>query len=223
MRHTRECTSRDGASIFRWNERGGGEPVLLLHGLLGESSHWKASLDALSGCCRSMALSLARACRLTQADVVEFTVAPRYPSQAEARGGHEWLIEFRRFPADLADFGRLLDEALAELNNDYHTKRTGAVGMIAPRVTPLPPRTFYRWMREHGKLGDQHKVPRVTNDRAVAEALLAEAALEEHTARTGSRGGMTRGATPATRRPARPCSASIPRAGGLPCTFSESS
>ena len=114
---------------------------------------------------------------------MEFTVAPRYPSQAEARGGHEWLIEFRRTPSDLADFGRILDETLAELNNDYHTKRTGAVGMIAPQVTPLPPRTFYHWMRKHGKLGDQHKVPRVTNDRSMAEALLAEASLEEHTAR----------------------------------------
>ena len=127
--------------------------------------------------------ALARACRLTQADVVEFTVAPRYPSQAEARGGHEWLIEFRRTPSDLADFGRILDETLAELNNDYHTKRTNAVGMIAPQVTPLSPRTFYRWMREHGKLGDQHKVPRVTNDRSMAEALLAEASLKEHTPR----------------------------------------
>jgi hypothetical protein len=48
--------------------------------------------------------------------------------------------------------------------------------MVAPRVTALPPGTFYRWMREQGKLGDQHKVPRLTNDRAVADALLAAAA-----------------------------------------------
>ena len=55
--------------------------------------------------------------------------------------------------------------------------------MIAPQVTPLPPRTFYRWMRKHGKLGDHHKVPRVTNDRSMAEALLAETSLKEHTPR----------------------------------------
>jgi hypothetical protein len=121
--------------------------------------------------------ALTRACRLTGADVVEFTVAPRYPSQTEARGGHEWLIEFRRAPADLADFSRILDETLRQLNHDYHTKRIGAVGMIAPRVTALPSRTFYRWMRDRGKLGDQHKVPRVTNDRTMAEGLLADACL----------------------------------------------
>jgi hypothetical protein len=124
--------------------------------------------------------ALARACRHTQADVVEFTVAPRYPSQAEARGGHEWLVEFRTSPSDLAEFGRILDETLMDLNHDYQTKRTGAVGMVAPRVTSLPPRTFYRWMREIGKLGNQHKVPRATNDRTVAEALLG-LMLEVHT------------------------------------------
>jgi hypothetical protein len=104
--------------------------------------------------------------------VVEFTVAPRYPSAEEPRGGHEWLVEFRIPPREPEDFARVLDETLIALNTDYRTKRTGSVGMVAPGVTALPPGTFYRWMRENGKLGDQHKVPRVTNDRTVAEALL---------------------------------------------------
>jgi hypothetical protein len=119
------------------------------------------------------------ACQRTGAEVVEFTVAPRYPSQAESRGGHDWLVEFRLPPEDLARFARILDEILMGLNNDYHTKRTGNVGMIAPRVIPLPPGTFYRWMRQAGKLGDQHKVPRVTNDRTVAEALLSAVPARE--------------------------------------------
>jgi hypothetical protein len=51
--------------------------------------------------------------------------------------------------------------------------------MVAPWVTPLPPGTFHRWMRKNVRLGDQHKVPRATNDRALADALLAEAGLEE--------------------------------------------
>lgn len=119
------------------------------------------------------------ACQRTGAEVVEFTVAPRYPSQAESRGGHDWLVEFRHPPGDLAAFARTLDQVLMGLNNDYRTKRTGDVGMTAPRVIPVPPGTFHGWMRQAGKLGDQHKVPRVTNDRAVAEDLLRTAAGQE--------------------------------------------
>jgi hypothetical protein len=120
--------------------------------------------------------ALTTACRRTEAEVVEFTVAPRYPSAEEPRGAHEWLVEFRIPPREPEDFVRILDETLVALNTDYRTKRTGGVGMVAPRVTVLPPGTFYRWMREQGKLGDQHKVPRVTNDRTVADGLLRAAA-----------------------------------------------
>ena len=117
--------------------------------------------------------AITRACRRTESEVVEFTVAPRYPSAGEPRGGHEWLVEFRIPPREPHDFVRILDETLITLNTDYRTKRTSAVGMVAPRIATLPPGTFYRWMKAHGKLGDQHKVPRVTNDRKVAQGLLA--------------------------------------------------
>jgi len=116
--------------------------------------------------------ALVRACRRTEAEVVEFTVAPRFPTAVEPRGGHEWLVEFRVPPTEPEDFVRILDEALISLNTDYRTKRAGAVGMTAPVMTVLPGGSFYRWMQRAGRLGDQHKVPRVTNDRAVARALL---------------------------------------------------
>jgi hypothetical protein len=121
--------------------------------------------------------ALVRACRRTEAEVVEFTVAPRWPSATEARGGHEWLVEFRVPPTEPDDFTRILDEALATLNTDYRTKRSGSVGMVAPVVTTLPAGTFHRWMRKAGRLGDQHKVARVTNDRTIANALLAASGL----------------------------------------------
>ncbi len=117
--------------------------------------------------------ALTGACRRTEAEVVEFTVAPRFPSSGEPRGGHEWLVEFRLPPREPEDFVRVLDETLIALNTDYRTKRSGPVGMLAPRVTALPPGTFSRWMREKDGLGDQHKVPRVTNDRRMAEGLFA--------------------------------------------------
>jgi hypothetical protein len=124
--------------------------------------------------------ALVAACQRAHAEVVEFTVAPRYPSAQEARGGHDWLVEFAdppRCPLDV--FTAALDETLMALNTDYRTKRTAAVGMVEPRLVELPAGTFHRWLRGQGKLGDQHKVPRVTNSRAVAEALLATARTAE--------------------------------------------
>ena len=123
--------------------------------------------------------ALVVACRRTGAEPAEFTVAPRYPSAGEARGGHQWLVEFRVPPRDREAFVRELDEALAALNTDYRTKRNDDVGMVAPRLVEMPPGSFHRWMRERGRLGDQHKVPRVLNDRAVAEALLTSIGSHE--------------------------------------------
>jgi hypothetical protein len=116
--------------------------------------------------------ALLTACRRTEAEVVEFTVGPRYPSADEPRGGHDWLVEFRLPPREPHDFARVVDEALMTVNTDYRTKRSSSIGMLGPRVVALPAGTFYRWMREAGKLGDQHKVPRLTNDRTVAERVL---------------------------------------------------
>jgi len=121
--------------------------------------------------------ALVRACRRTDAEGVEFTVAPQFPTAADPRGGHEWLVEFRVPPTEPEYFVRILDEALCQINTDYRTKRAGAVGMVSPRMTVLPRGTFYRWMQRTGRLGDQHKVPRVTNDRAVAAALLADSGM----------------------------------------------
>lgn len=122
--------------------------------------------------------ALVEACRRTRAEVVEFTVAPRYPVTSEARGQHDWLVEFAVLPvASLEAFTRVLDETLRQLNTDYRTKRAGDVGMVAPQLIPLPRGTFYEWMRSRGKLGGQNKVPRVTNNRAMADGLLAVAGV----------------------------------------------
>ena len=121
--------------------------------------------------------ALGAACRRAHAEAVEFTVAPRYPSAQEPRGGHDWLVEFAEPPRCSVDvFRQALDETLMTLNTDYRTKRTAGMGMVEPRVIELPAGTFCRWMRETGRLGDQHNVPRVTNDRVVADRLLDVAA-----------------------------------------------
>jgi len=127
--------------------------------------------------------AMVEACRRSGARVAEFTVAPRYASAAETRGRHDWLVEFTEPPhGPLQWFTRFVDETLQQLNTDYRTKRAGDVGMLAPRLIPLPAGTFYRWMRARGKLGGQNKVPRVTNDRAVADGLLRAAGLAHEAA-----------------------------------------
>jgi hypothetical protein len=115
--------------------------------------------------------ALLAACRAGGAVVGEFTVAPRFPGPGDARGGHDWLVEFRTPPVDDDAFVATLDATLRNLNTDYQTKRTGDLAMRAPRLIPLPSGAFHRWMAAAGKLGDQHKVPRVTNDRSIADAL----------------------------------------------------
>jgi hypothetical protein len=120
--------------------------------------------------------ALVEAAQRTGAEVVEFTMAPRYPTAADPRGGHDWVVEFRVPPRDPEGFAQTLDETLRGLNPDYRIKRSGDVGMTRARVIQVPQGTFYRWMREAGKLGDQHKVPRVTNGRSIADAVLAAAA-----------------------------------------------
>ncbi len=123
--------------------------------------------------------ALLAACRETAAEVAEFTVAPRFPSAGEPRGGHEWLVEFRVGPRDREAFVQRLDRELAALNTDYRTKRRGDVGMVAPRLVEVWPGGFHRWLASRGKLGDQHKVPRVTNTRAIADELLGVATVAE--------------------------------------------
>jgi hypothetical protein len=121
----------------------------------------------------------AEACARTGAELVEFTVAPVYPDRAGQPARHEWAVEFRTHPSSLAAFAEALDEALQALNTDYRTKRAGSVGMAAPHATLVAPGGFHRWLESRGQLGDQHKVPRASNQRDVLETVLATEAPRE--------------------------------------------
>ncbi|MHB8798521.1 MAG: GH3 family acyl-acid amido synthetase [Thermoanaerobaculia bacterium] len=111
----------------------------------------------------------------TGARAAEFTVAARPGSVADGRPRLEWVVESAdsSFPAEA--FARAADAVLRRRNHDYDTKRSGDIGMLLPVVALVPPGTFHSWMRSRGKLGGQHKVPRLRNDREVADALLAAA------------------------------------------------
>ncbi|MBX0290822.1 GH3 auxin-responsive promoter family protein [Hymenobacter sp. HSC-4F20] len=106
-----------------------------------------------------------------EVEVVEFTVAPRVSNDPAVPSQHEWLIEFARPPHDAAAFAASLDTGLRRRNVYYDDLLRGNI--LAPlHLTPLPTGAFQRYMKSLGKLGGQNKVPRLSNDRTVAEGLL---------------------------------------------------
>jgi hypothetical protein len=111
------------------------------------------------------------ACEKTDAQILDFTAAPIYMGD-EAKGAHEWLIEFEKEPNDLKFFTTALDNALCSINSDYEAKRYKGITLSEPVVRAMEQGTFFNWMRERGKLGGQNKVPRLSNTREYVDALL---------------------------------------------------
>ncbi len=111
------------------------------------------------------------ACERTGAIVKEFTACPVFFSEKES-GAHQWLIEFDRQPEHIDFFAEILDTALKSINSDYEAKRYKDFILHKPIVNTMPEGTFYNWMKNRGKLGGQHKVPRLSNDRIYVDDLL---------------------------------------------------
>jgi len=114
--------------------------------------------------------AVAETCKKTGALVTDYTVAPIF-LEGSNKGGHEWLIEFEKEPADLNGFTFLLDENLRSLNSDYDAKRYKDIALQVPVIHSLPQGTFYNWLKSKGKLGGQHKVPRLSNDRKLLDEI----------------------------------------------------
>jgi hypothetical protein len=112
------------------------------------------------------------ACEQTGAVVNDYTAAPVYFS-AEGNGAHEWLIEFEKEPASIDHFSYELDIALKQCNSDYEAKRTKDIALRPPILHSIEKGSFFRWLKLKGKLGGQHKVPRLSNDRKYLDEILA--------------------------------------------------
>jgi phenylacetate-coenzyme A ligase PaaK-like adenylate-forming protein len=115
--------------------------------------------------------AITRACEATGAILTDYTAAPVYMNNRQ-QGCHEWLIEFSQEPDNQEVFNKILDETLRENNSDYDAKRYKDMVLTPPKVTVVPKETFYAWMRNRGKLGGQHKVPRLSNSREFVEEIL---------------------------------------------------
>lgn len=111
------------------------------------------------------------ACRATQAEVSEYTMAPIYMSGKD-KGAHEWVIEFRKNPNDIKLFTQELDKALQSVNSDYEAKRLRNTTLYSPTITVVEVGTFMEFLRSEGRLGGQIKIPRLNNDRTYIDRLL---------------------------------------------------
>ncbi len=117
--------------------------------------------------------ALRMACEKSHASISEFTAAPFFCTSSGG-GYHEWIIEFEVMPQNLNYFCEMLDNALKSLNSDYEAKRYGDMILKAPQITVAPKGTFFNWLKSKNKLGGQFKVPRLSNNRNIAEQLLAQ-------------------------------------------------
>ena len=115
--------------------------------------------------------AITMACEKTGAVVNDYTAAPVYFSEA-SNGAHEWLIEFEKEPESLDAFTNELDAALKNINSDYEAKRYKSIALRLPVIHSIKKGTFNEWLRSKGKLGGQHKVPRLSNERTLVEEIL---------------------------------------------------
>ena len=114
---------------------------------------------------------LAYACEQTGAEVLEYTAAPVF-MDGNAKCRHQWLIEFSKEPEDLNRFTSLLDWKLQEINSDYEAKRYKNITLQHLEIVKARRGLFNDWLKAKGKLGGQHKVPRLSNSRKHIEELL---------------------------------------------------
>lgn len=120
------------------------------------------------------------ACSKTDAMISDYTVGPIF-MHSDKKGGHEWVIEFKKEPENINYFTELLDRALQNLNSDYEAKRYQNITLNLPKVHRAQQGLFYEWLKQNNKLGGQHKVPRLSNSRDFVEGLLQiETALQNN-------------------------------------------
>lgn len=115
--------------------------------------------------------ALAATCHELNCSVSDYTAAPVYAEGAH-RGRHEWIVEFTRRPRSIDEFAQVLDRNVQAENSDYQAKRSHGLFLDRLTVVEAPPGLFNRWLASTGKLGGQRKVPRLSNDRRIADAMM---------------------------------------------------
>ena len=114
---------------------------------------------------------LQEACRETGAEVKEYTAAPVFMDQ-NAKCRHQWVIEFAQMPDSVEHFADVLDKSLQQINSDYEAKRFHDITLQHLEVVVARDGLFDDWLKSKGKLGGQHKVPRLANNRNIIDEVL---------------------------------------------------
>ena len=114
---------------------------------------------------------LQEACRETGAEVKEYTAAPVFMDQ-NAKCRHQWVIEFAQMPDSVEHFADVLDKSLQQINSDYEAKRFHDITLQHLEVVVAREGLFDDWLKSKGKLGGQHKVPRLANNRNIIDEVL---------------------------------------------------
>jgi hypothetical protein len=115
--------------------------------------------------------ALQYACDKMEANVTEFTVAPQVNPVEGGLPYHEWFIAFEKLPADINLFAAYIDEAMQQKNIYYKDLIAGSI-LQTLKVRILVGDAFIQYMKLLGKLGGQNKVPRLSNDRKIADELI---------------------------------------------------
>lgn len=115
--------------------------------------------------------ALTKTCKAFHCEMIDYTVAPIFMKDKE-KGAHEWIIEFKNPPEDIAKFSQALDENIQALNSDYEAKRYNNMTLNPLVLNVARENLFYEWLKQQDKLGGQHKVPRLSNERTYLESLL---------------------------------------------------
>lgn len=118
--------------------------------------------------------AIAAACASTGCAIRNYTAAPVFATGV-SKGRHQWLVEWIHAPADMAAFATALDKELRKLNSDYDAKRSHTIFLDPPEIISLPDGSFNQWLKSvgTGKLGGQRKIPRLSNSRDMADAIIA--------------------------------------------------
>jgi len=116
--------------------------------------------------------AITKTCKEFNCEITDYTVAPIFMTDKK-KGAHEWIIEFKTKPDNIENFRKALDENLQNINSDYEAKRYNNMTLNPLVLNVARENLFYEWLKQQDKLGGQHKVPRLSNERHYLESLLS--------------------------------------------------
>ena len=138
------------------------------------SGRTKYYIDVVGECVTSdyTDKALLEACKKTDTIATDYMLAPITYSGGSIRGAYEWIVEFTKKPRDDHEFAKVLDKELCAINSYYFDERYDTKVLGEPTVHCVWQGTFYEWMKSKNKLGGQHKLPKVSNDRKNIDEIL---------------------------------------------------